>query len=78
MEQTSPRADSLEALGLQRFLDTKYYKYGGYVRFVQLYDAGASNAEIAREYSEPDRPLHRQSIRPWRAKLEQEREEQAI
>lgn len=75
MEPTKARPGSLEALGLQRFMDENYYLRGGYVKLVEMFEADASNAEIARAFSPTDRQLHRQSVRPWRAKWKQEKKE---
>lgn len=72
--QSKPRTNSLADLGLQRFADEgRYYKYGGYVKLVQMLEAGDSNAEIGRAFGPPDRPLTKEAIRPLRARWELEK-----
>lgn len=72
---SKPRTNSLADLGLQRFADEgRYYKYGGYVKLVQMLEDGASNAEIGRQFGPPDRPLTKEAIRPLRARWELEKE----
>lgn len=72
-----PKTGSLDDLGLQRFMDERYYRYGGYIKLVSMLEAGANNAEIARAFSSPEQPKQRQTIRPWRAKWEAEKQEAA-
>lgn len=69
MQQRTPRVDSLKSIGLKRFMDERYYRYGGYVKLDQMLQevqAGKSSlAEVARAFSAPDRPMSRQNPRNW-------------
>ncbi len=69
-----PKTGSLNELGLQRFMDGPYYRYGGYVKLIAMFEAGAKNTEVAKAFSPPDRPKQRQTITPWRARWELEKE----
>lgn len=67
-----PLANSLDAIGLQAFMDDDYYKYGGYPKLVAMLEADESDAAIARAFSSEDRPLSRSAPRRWRKRWQLE------
>lgn len=73
-QQPKPLKGSLKDLGLQRFMDERYYKYGGYVKLVSMFeDNSISNAEIGRAFGPGDRPVSRQAVADWRVQWESEK-----
>lgn len=65
-----PKSDTLDAMGLQAFLDDRYYRYGGYVRLDTEFTRGTSDSEIARIFGRTPPTIAR-----WRAKWEGEKDQ---
>jgi hypothetical protein len=55
-------------------MDEDYYLYGGYVKLVQMFEEGKSNADIGRQFGPPDRPVTGQGVGRWRQRWEFEKE----
>ncbi len=74
MHPRDPKTGSLASVGLQRFMDEGYYKYGGYIKLVAILDAGGNNVDVGRAFTPEGRhQVNRQRPRAWRARWELEK-----
>jgi hypothetical protein len=55
------KSNTIKSLGLQAFLDERYYKYGGYLQFIKMIEAGDNDTKIGTAFN-----VKRQSARYWR------------
>lgn len=54
-------------------MDERYYRYGGYLKLVELFsDPNNTNAHIGRCFSPTNRPLSRSVAKRWRERWELE------
>lgn len=61
-----PKSNTIEAMGIEAFLNDHYAGQGGYEKFMELLTAGQPDSEIAKAFSSDNRKLTYQTVAYWR------------